>query len=271
MTRRRAATAHHALLLLLAACIAGCSREFEGGGELRAQRVVLERETAGLREVVQRLERGESMLSATDVAIAIDEDLVREFVRAQLPFELDVDRFHLQITDADVQFRGSPLLRLSGRVRALDQSGLTAQVTLLGALADLQIDASSSTLRTQAAIDHVTIEQVSGLAEYLDGATIDEVARQVRLQIRDRLPSFEIPVKVQREIDFPAITDGPLRFPGASMPLEAAVSQVVAARGRLWVSVRVSPGAFATRAPAMPAPRPAPASRAAPTRKDGRP
>lgn len=242
----RAATTFTALLAF-ATSLAGCSREFEGGGDLRAQRVVLERETAGLREVVQRLERGESMLSATDLAIAIDENLVREIVNAQLPFELDVDRFHVELTGADVQFRGSPLLRLSGRVRALDQSGLTAQLTMLGALANLQVDATSSTLRTQVAVDHVTIEQATGLAEYLDGATIDEVARQVRLQIRERLPSFEIPVAVHREIDFPPIADGPLRFAGAQMPLEAAVSQVVAARGRLWVSVRVSPGDFTPR------------------------
>lgn len=252
ITLRPGAATAIAALFAFATPLAGCSREFEGGGDLRAQRVVLERETAGLRDVVQRLEHGESMLSATDLAIAIDENLVREIVNAQLPFELDVDRFHIELTGADVQFRGSPLLRLSGRVRALDQSGLTAQLTMLGALANLQVDARTSTLRTQVAVDHVTIEQVTGLMEYLDGATIDEVARQVRLQIRERLPSFEIPVAVQREIDFPPIADGPLRFPGATMPLEAAVSQVVAARGRLWVSVRVTPGAFTPRMAAGP-------------------
>ncbi|MEZ5420274.1 MAG: hypothetical protein R2708_23450 [Vicinamibacterales bacterium] len=33
------------------------------------------------------------------------------------------------------------------------------------------------------------------------------------------------------------------------LPLEVAVSQVVAARGRLWVSVRVTPGAVTSPPP----------------------
>ena len=51
--------------LLLAA---GCGREFEGAGDLRAQRVVLEREVEGQRDVVARLERGEPILPANDTS-----------------------------------------------------------------------------------------------------------------------------------------------------------------------------------------------------------
>ncbi len=67
----------------------------------------------------------------------------------------------------------------------------------------------------------------------------------MRIEIGAKLPTIRIPVKVQEAIAFPAVTDGPVRVAGARMPLEVAVSQVVAARGRLWVSVRVTPGAFA--------------------------
>ena len=52
-------------LLMLAG--AACRDEFAGAGDLRAQRVVLEREVEGLREVVGRLERGAPMLPADDV------------------------------------------------------------------------------------------------------------------------------------------------------------------------------------------------------------
>ncbi len=51
-----------ALLPVLTLAAVACGGRFEGGGDLRAQRVVLQREVDGIREVVGRLERGEPML-----------------------------------------------------------------------------------------------------------------------------------------------------------------------------------------------------------------
>lgn len=234
-------------LVAFAAVVAlapGCRRGNEGAGDLRAQKVVLEREVEGLRAVVERMERGEPMLPANDIAIAVDEALVRDLIVAQLPFATDVDRFHVQLTGADVQFSGSPTLQLRGRIQVRDQPDLTASVTLFGALDDVRVDHDSATLLAAVAADHLTISDVTGPAQFLSGETIDEVARLVRLELHPKLPTIRIPVKVQQAVEFPAVTDGPVRLDGARMPLEAVVSQVVAARGRLWVSVRVTPGAF---------------------------
>lgn len=238
---------------------AACDRGYDGGGDLRAQRVVLEREVEGLRAMVRRLERGEPMLPPNDVAVGVDEALVRDLIAAQLPFETDVDRFHVQLTGADVQFRGSPTVQLQGRLQVRDQPDLTAAVTLFGALDNVRIDHASSTLEATVAADHLTIADATGFAQYLSGATIDEVARLVRIEIGEKLPTIRIPVKVQEAIAFPAVTDGPVRVDGARMPLDVAVSQVVAARGRLWVSVSVTPGVFAPLATPAPAPVTAPA------------
>jgi hypothetical protein len=40
------------------------------------------------------------------------------------------------------------------------------------------------------------------------------MARLIRLRIRNVLPPVQIPVKVQREIDLPAVTTGPVRIGG---------------------------------------------------------
>jgi hypothetical protein len=64
----------------------------------------------------------------------------------------------------------------------------------------------------------------------------------VRLRIKDQLPPIQIPVKVQQSIDLPAVTRGPVRVDGARMPLQVAVSQVVAGQGRLWIAVHFQPG-----------------------------
>ncbi len=231
-----------ALTAIATLAVAGCDRAYEGGGDLRAQRVVLEREVEGLRPIVQRLERGEPLLPADDVAVAVDEALVRELLLAQLPFETDVDRFHVQLTDVDVQFRGSPTLQLRGRLQVRDQPDVTAAVTLFGALDDVRIDATSSRLRATVVADHLTVAEATGLAGYLSGATLDEMSRAVRLAMQDRLPQLSIPVSVRQELDLPAVTDGPVRLAAARLPLDVAVSQVVTTAGRLWISIRITPG-----------------------------
>jgi hypothetical protein len=242
--------AHPLVVLALALATVSCGSRYEGGGELRAERVVLDREVEGLRAVVERMERGEPMLPADDVAIAIEDALIRDLIVAQLPFDADIDRYHLRLIAADVQFRGSPVVRLTGELQVRDQPSLAAAVTLIGALEDIQVDQQASTLTARVAADHLSIDQATGLTQLLSGATLDEVARAVRLEIREQLPTIQIPVKVQRQIEFPAVTDGPVRMAGARLPLEVAVSQVTAARGRLWISVRVTPGAFVKTADA---------------------
>ncbi len=230
------------LVPVLALSSLACGGRFEGGGDLRAQRVVLQREVDGIREVLGRLEQGEPMLPLDDVAIAIDDAFVRDIIGAQLPFEADVDRFHLTLKEAEVHFRGSPVVRLRGSLVVRERPALEAAVTVIGALEGIRVDEASSTLRARVAVDHLGIEKAAGIESILSGATLDEVARMVRLQVKDQLPPIQIPVKVQQSIDFPAVTRGPVRIDGARMPLQVAVSQVVAGQGRLWIAVHFQPG-----------------------------
>ncbi len=231
---------------------AACASEFEGGGDLRAQKVLLQRAVDGNREIVARLESGEPLLPRDDVTISIDEALILDLVGAQLPFEQDVDRFHLVLTKADVQFRGSPTVRLSGRLNLKERPGLSAAAEVIGALEDIRVDVASSTLKATIAVDHIGITEATGISQILSGSALDEVARLVRLQIKDQLPPIQIPVKVQQTIDFPALTDGPVRIDGASMPLQVGVSQVTAGQGRLWIALHFQPGDFVKTADAPP-------------------
>jgi hypothetical protein len=237
-----AAVLRRALAPVLAVLAAACGSRFEGGGELRAQKVVLLREVEGLREVVARLERGEPMLPLGDLAISIEDTLVRDLIGAQLPFEADVDRFHLSLKAAQVHFRGSPAVQLNGVLTPKERPDLTAEVDVLGALEKIEVDRSSSTLTARIAVDHIGIEKAAGIESILSGAALDELARIVRLRIKEQLPPIQIPIKVQESIELPAVTTGPVRIDGARMPLQVAVSQVVAGQGTLWISVHLQPG-----------------------------
>jgi hypothetical protein len=108
----------------------------------------------------------------------------------------------------------------------------------------VRVNQAEATLTARVSADHLAIGEATGLSQLLSGATLDEVARTVRLELGNQLPTIQIPVKVQQQIDFAPVTDGPVRIGGARLPLEVAVSQVSAARGRLWVSVSVRPGEF---------------------------
>ena len=237
-----AALLRRALVPVLVLSVFACDSKFKGGGDLRAQKVVLKREVDGLREAVARLEKGEPILPIDDVAIAIDDTLVRDLIAAQLPFEMDVDRFHVSLTEAEAQFRGSPVVRLRGALNVKKRPSLAAAVNVIGALEGIAVDPASGTLRARIAVDHIGIEKAAGIEQLLSGATMDEVARTVRLRIKDLLPPIQIPVKVQQSIDLPAVTTGPVRIDGARMPLQVAVSQVLAGQGRLWIAVHFQPG-----------------------------
>jgi hypothetical protein len=234
---------------LLAAAASGCRSEFEGGGDLRARRVVLRREVAGLRDAVAKLERGESVVPPDDVAVAIDDKLLRDLIGAQLPFELDVKGFHATLTQVEVQFRGSPLVRLRGSGYLQKRPAVSAAVNAIGALENIAVDPATGMLSARIAVDHIGIERAAGLESVLTGAALDELARTLRLQLRDQLPPIQIPVRIQQSVELPWVTSGPVRLAGAAMPLEVGVSNVFAGRGLLWISVRVKPGELVKTAP----------------------
>ena len=250
-------------LLATILCSAGCQGP-QGAGELHARKVTLEREVKGLREMVSRLDRGEPGLPPGDVTIALEDRLLRDLLVAELPVEVDVDRFHVRLDQAQVAFRGSALVTLEGRVRLIERADLEGEVRLLGALDHVAIDPESGTLRATIAVDHIDLKKLSGLEGFVSGSTLDDLARTLRKELAGRLPALTIPVKVQQRIELPALTTGPVRTDGASMPLEVGVSQVLAVGGTLWVAVHVQAGDFvkanAAEAPAARAARPSPAA-----------
>lgn len=228
--------------LLTALVVAGCGRGYEGGGELRARKKVLEREVAGLRDAVGRLERREPLLPEMDLAVAIDDTLLQKVITAQLPFENVIGEYQLKLEEAEVHFRGAPTVRLRGRLKRQGNLELEAIVNVVGALDNIAVDAAKGALAAKIVVDHIGIDKAAGVEALLSGSTLDEVARMIRLQLADKLPPIQIPIKVQQSIELPAVTRGPVRIDGASMAIAAHVSRVFAGQGRLWVAIHFQPG-----------------------------
>jgi hypothetical protein len=228
--------------LACAALVSACADPHEGAGALHAETVQLERELDGLRDSAARLARGESLFPDSDIIVSIDESFVQGLITARLPLELAAAPYHVVLTSADVGFGGAPTVRLRGTITREGMVTLDAAVTVVGALSGIEIDTSTSTLRAKIVADHLSIERAAGLESFLSGSTLDDVARLVRMEVAAQLPTIEIPVRVQQDIDIPAVTDGPVRISGARLPVRASVSRVFAANKRLWIGLHVEVG-----------------------------
>jgi hypothetical protein len=238
-TRRNqiAASAAVALALLAVAC-----RGEPGAGEAHARLVVLERDVGGLREALSRLQRGEPIFPEEAVVVSISEELVTQFVTAQLPFVIGAGSLEVSLNRAEASFNGSPLVRLTGTIALKGHPGLAGDVKAIGALTGIKVDPVDGVLQADLAIDHVDLVRVAGLEALLTGGAEDELARTIRREVEGHLPHVQIPVRIEQSIDLPSVTEGPVRIQGATMGLSAGVVGVYASRGALWVAVRVEPG-----------------------------
>ncbi len=228
--------------LACAALVSACADPHAGAGALHAETVLIERELDGLRDSAARLDRGESLFPDSDVIVSIDESFVQGLITARLPLELTAAPYRVVLTAVDVGFGGAPTVRLRGTITRDGMVTLDAAVGVVGALSGIEIDAVTSTLRAKIVADHLEIERASGLESLLSGSTLDDVARLVLVEIASQLPTIEIPVRVQQDIDIPAVTDGPVRINGARLPVRASVSRVFAANKRLWIGLHVEVG-----------------------------
>lgn len=227
--------------LALVEAVSGC-RGDRGGGALHAQQVALEREVGGLRERVGKLERGEPIMPEEAVVAAISETVVKDFLTAQLPFELEVRSFKVSLNQAEAHFAGSPMVNLTGTISPKDHPDLVGELRALGALEEVKVDDASGVLQAKVAVDHIDLIRMAGLERFLSGGTVDELARTVRMQIAGQIPAVQIPVKIEHAIDLPEVTEGPVRLRGATMPLKVTVADVFAGQGVLWVAIDVVPG-----------------------------
>jgi len=240
MSDRRSLTTFGVALAI--ACLAAGCKQDRGEGELHARLAAREREAEGLRASLARAERGEPILPEDAVVVSVSETVIKEFLDAQLPFELEAGSFKVALQQGEAVFKGSPAVNLTGTIAPAGHPDLVGEVRAQGALEDIKVDPASGTLRATVAIDHVDLVRMAGLEKFIGGGSLDELSRTIRRQLEGHVPAVQIPVKIEQGIELPSVTDGPVLIQGARMPLEVAVADVFAGGGLLWVAVKVVPG-----------------------------
>ena len=244
LLRKAGATSTMALALALALSLGACGGGGQEEAELHARLTVLEREVEGLRAATGRLEGGGAALPEEDVIVALEESIVKDLLEAQLPFGAEVEGYDIWLEQAEVRFRGSPGVTLRGGIALKGRPNVSGEVRVIGALENIEVNPETGVLRATVAIDHLDLVNVAGVQGFLGGGILNTLAQTIRQQIDGKLPELTIPVKIEQNIELLSVNDGPVRIAGAAMPLEVAVSQVLAGQGRLWVAIHVEPGEF---------------------------
>lgn len=242
------------MLGLLAAPLGGCDR-----WPARKQAVaggISKRRVASLQRLVRLTTRGR-IVPFDHALVRIDQRVIQSLLRAAMPLDYGVGgQFRVLVDSAQVDFQdGLALVRLGGGVRTEGApSGETfARVAFDAELVVLEFDPALHTLRCRLKLLDSSLN-ATGSA----GASNQLIERLGKFGLDALGPSalmLQIPISIDPQIRLPEVgPSGEVRIQPAFVPLEIAVREVTAYRGRLWISllVRVA-GPGPADSPALPA------------------
>ena len=225
------------MLAVVAVFAAGCAPS-ERELDYLARRALLERQTRGIRELVEEAENG-SLLPADRFLIGVDEQIVGDLFQSQLPLELPLGKhFIVRLERANVEFRDKyGVITLEGQVhRPATPDRLTA-VRVHGGLGDVRIDPATDLLTIRIAVDHVEVLEAEMLENLLGRSAKELLAARGREMLQDALPTLSLPVGLARSIRSPAFEEGGVRVDSLTVPLHIAVERVIALEHKLWVTL----------------------------------
>jgi hypothetical protein len=205
----------------------------------RAEKESLQRELVGFAELQGKADRGQ-LLTPDQIAIGVDERVVRDLMNASLPLTVDLaGRIVLRIDSAEPRFRGNQAdLVFRGRVAPKDLPNAFVAAELDGSLD--QVDLREGRVAARVVLRHVTV--LGNVAGDLGKDVIEGLLRDNLETLQARIPPLEIPVRLDEVIEIPGGGDGPVTTIPGRLPLHASVAQVVPLGQRLWVLLDATAG-----------------------------
>jgi hypothetical protein len=232
-------------LVVATGLLSACAGRDERAARLRAERLLLERQVRGLKELITAVEAG-TLTKPEQLLIGADEATVQGLLAATLPQERVIaDRLRVKLESATVQFRASQsVVLLKGRASFVESPDSLVEVTLEGGLEDVEIRHASGTLAGRVAVYHVSVARAETAgAENPTMRSLAETLGRERPELLGALvPPLEIPIRLEESVAFKGFEEGPVSVRPGSLPVRASVARVLPLLGRLWVVLDVAAG-----------------------------
>lgn len=243
-----------ALLLLPVTLLTGCQpAEPPEAAQARRMKRVYEDQVAGLEKLVARAEAGERIFNADQLAVGIDEDVVRELLGAALPLKAKVgEELAVELQQVEVFFRWTQAgVRLEGRASSTRFPDVFVAVRLLGALDEMQFEDGRLSARVKLIDAELQGASLGSMGKDLLDATLKAHLGDIEAAI----PAFEVPVRLEQGIAIAGLGKGPVSVRPGRLPLQMSVAMLFAGDQRLWVMLDIAAGPW-QRAGEAPPPEP---------------
>lgn len=227
---------------LLVVLLAGCAPSEEESAYL-ARKALVVRQNQGIRELIAEAE-STSLVPTGRFLVGLDEVVVAGLLRTQLPLESPVGKhFVIRLEKAEVSFRDKfGLVILDGELHRPATPDRKTAIRIHGGLGDVAIDPATGLLSLQLAIDHIELLRAGVLEGILGRTGRKFLAEAGRGLLQEALPKIEVPVALAQNIPIPAIQEAGIELDSLVIPLEVSVERVLAAGGKLWVTVDAEVG-----------------------------
>jgi len=228
--------------LLGVSLLAGCAPSDQESDYL-FRRSQLQRQNQGIRDLIAEEERG-SLVPTDRFLIGIHESVLAGLFRSQLPLERPLGkRFVMRLDSATVSLRDKfGRVTIEGSLHRPQTPERKIGLRIFGGLDSVAIDPATGMLHVKIAIDHFDITRAGLLEGVLDGGGKKFVARVGLPIIQDALPRLEVPVVLGRSIRVPPVEAAGLQLDSLQVPLHLSVERVIAAGGKLWVTIHAGVG-----------------------------
>jgi len=232
-----------ALAVLASGLLAGCAPSNEEVNFL-ARRAALERQNQGIRELIAEAEAG-TLVPSDRFLVGVDETILAEVLSSQLPLEHPIgEKLVIRLERATVQLRDKyGFMSLEGEVHRVVTPDRKTKVRVEGGLGTVAIDSTTNRLSVTIAIDRVVLLEAGILDAVLGANGKKFVSEKGRDILKDKLPVLQVPVALAQTIRVPAITSGPVQLDSLTVPLDLSVERVLAAGGKLWLTIHAELGA----------------------------
>ena len=210
-------------------------------GRPPVEEVLLERRRQGVEAMIATARDGGRLIPFDQILVVVRQELVRHLIEATLPYEQILSqRYRVRAESAQVTFDdGFALVQLRGRASLVEDRDTAAEIDVYGAIDIVELDPKTGVLHGRVKVLAVQTQRVdvAGIRAPVR-RLVDDLSREQLSAFEPLLSNIEIPIRVEQTLRIPGVDQSGIRIQEAVLPMEAAVVDVKAFRGKLWVCVQ---------------------------------